>query len=232
MAANPPASPIRFEVERSDLSIQATFRTHLWALFHNIPQLYSALLTELGELGVTANSIKSDTADGSLGAYNVNFWLMNFRAQVRIRLEQLEIHFTNIVQADADKSERLFLQLARALAAVNEEFAFSGYAVDIGLHGQPIGIEPKEYLARFVGRRPQLPGPYIASGAVFYFGEEGHATLRTLTADLSGLLTDKLYVRIYSVFKDTVRPERLRSTVEEHTSAALRSIDLVTTPAG
>lgn len=226
MATDAERGPIVFDVERADLSVQATFRTHFWSLFHNIPDLYSALLRELGEFGVTPNSIRTDAGDGSLGAYNVNFWMLNFRVQVRIRLEQVEIHSNNITQPDAELFERAFIRLFQALAGASREFAISGYAVDLGLHGQPTGVEPREYLASFVRRRPDLPGTYIGSGVVFYYGEDENSTIRTVTADLSGALTGKVYVRIYSLLKDTVQPQTLRGVVEGNMTAALRGIGL------
>ena len=219
-------APIVFDVRRSDLSIQVNFRSHFWSLFHNIPNLYSALLRGLGEFGVTPSTIKSDVADGSLGAYNVNFWMFGFRALVRIRLEQVEIQFNNITQSDVEQMERAFVRLLEALAASNAEFALSSYAVDIGLHGELSGVESKDYLATFVARSPRLPGPYIGSGVVFYFGEDGAATLRTVTADLSGLLPGKLYVRVYCVYKETLDPKGLRAAVEEQMTAAFSSIGL------
>ena len=69
---------------------------------------------------------------------------------------------------------------------------------------------------------------FIGSGAVFYFGEEGDTTLRTITADLSGYLPGKLYIRVYAIYKDTVRPQTLKTAVEEHMAAALRSLGLRT----
>jgi len=220
--------PIVFDVQRTDVSIQAKFRTHYWSLFHNIPALYSALLTGLGEFGVTPHGIRSDVADGSLGAYNVNFWMLNFRALVRIRLEQIEVQSNNITQSDVEPLERAFVRLTEALAGSTSDFALSSYAVDVGLHGQPTGVDPKDYLATFVRTRPRLPGPYTGSGVVFYFGEDAATMVRTLTADLSGLLPDKLYVRVFSLYKETVHPHMLRSAVEGHVRAALQSIGLET----
>ena len=221
-------TPIVFDVQRSDVSIQARFRTHLWSLFHNIPALYEALLTRLAEFGLTPQGIKSDVADGSLGAYNVNFWLLGFRALVRIRLENLEIQFNGVIQGDVDVLERIFVRVSEALDTSTQDFGVSSYAVDIGLHGPLTGIEPKDYVATFVTRVPPLLGPFIGSGAVFYFGEEGDTTLRTITADLSGYLPGKLYIRVYAIYKDTVRPQTLKTAVEEHMAAALRSLGLRT----
>ena len=73
------SAPVLFNPERADLSVTVTFSGHLWPLFHNVLDLYSALLNELADFGITVSGIKSDVGDGSLGAYNVNFWLLGFR---------------------------------------------------------------------------------------------------------------------------------------------------------
>lgn len=220
-------APIVFDVQRSDLTIQINFGKHFWPLFHNIPSFYSALLDRLGEFGVVPNSIRTDVADGSLGAYNVNFWMFNFRASVRIRLERLELQFNNILQSDLDELERVFVRLTEALAASFEGFEVASYAVDLGLHGQPLGVEPKTYLARFISNVPEGVGPHFGSGVVFYFGEEGQAPLRTITADLSGPLPGKVYVRLYSVLTGTTA-HALRGAIEEHMTIGLRSLGLTT----
>ena len=152
--------------------------------------------------------------------------MLGFRALVRIRLERLEIQFDNITQADVEPMERAFVRLLGALAAAQSDFDLSSYAVDIGLHGRLSGVEPKDYLGTFVAKSPSLPGPYIASGVIFYFGEDGAAAVRTVTADLSGLVPGNLYVRIYCLYKDTVPPQGLRAAAQEQIRAALSSLGL------
>lgn len=219
-------APASFDVQRANLSIQVKFGKQFWPLFHNIPSLYSALLERLGSFGVTPQSIKSEVGDGSLGAYNVNFWLLGFRALVRIRLEQMEVEFNAITQQDVDPFEKAFVELLAALAQASPEVGVSSYTIDIGLHGDVGGIEPKEYLSRFLRAIPSGAGPFIGCGVVFYFGAAGPATLRSVSADLSGALPGKLFVRAFSVYDATVQPSGLRRLVEEDGQAALSILNL------
>ena len=85
---------IPFDTQRSDISIQGTFESELWCLFHDVPRLYSGLLHGLRDTGITPNSIKVDNGDGSLGGYNVQFWLFDFRVLVRVRLDRFEIRLS------------------------------------------------------------------------------------------------------------------------------------------
>ena len=43
---------IPFSTQRSDLSIQGTFESELWCLFHDVPRLYSRLLHGLRATGI------------------------------------------------------------------------------------------------------------------------------------------------------------------------------------
>jgi hypothetical protein len=220
------SGPIPFDVKRASLSIQVKFLKQFWPLFHNIPSLYSALLERLSAFGVTPQGIKSEVGDGSLGAYNVNFWLLGFRALVRIRLEQVEVDFNSITEADLDLFEKAFLELLAALYQASPEAGASSYTFDLGLHGDLAGVEHKEYLSRFARSIPQLPGPFIGCGFVFYFGAEGPATLRSASADLSGAMPGKLFVRVFSVYNATVELSGLRSLIEGDRGAALSALNL------
>jgi hypothetical protein len=216
--------PIPFKVERSDLAVQVTFRSRLWSLFHDITKLYDALL-DLSEFGVTAQGIKSDVADGSLGAYNVNFWMLDFRVLVRIRLERLDIQFNGMVQGDLERFEQAFLRLLGALSTARSDFAVAGYGIDLGLHGETVGVESGEYLSRFVRNIPRV-GPHLTSGVIFYYGEGGASTLRTLTLEMSGSFPGRLFFKHYALFNDSVRPDTLRRVFEEQVMTALRLVGL------
>ena len=81
---------ILFDLEKADVRTQVNFASPFWPLVHNIPMLYSELLTRMREFGVDSHTIRTDAGDGSLGAYNVNFGLLNSQSMVRIRLENAE----------------------------------------------------------------------------------------------------------------------------------------------
>jgi hypothetical protein len=218
--------PVQIEVQKSDLQIRARFRTHLWTLFHNIPSLYSALLSGLGEFGVTPDRIRSDVGDGSLGAYNVNFWMLGFRALVRIRLEQLEVDFNDITKRDLDAFEQAFVRLCEALAAANPGLEFSNQTVDLGLHADTIGVQPPAYLSSFITRVPQLPNA-VGSTVSFYFApRDGKVIFRTLGVDLSAAMTGKLFVRIFSNYDGSVQPTNLRAVVESDVISGIAALGL------
>lgn len=184
-----------FDTQRSDLSIQGTFESELWSLFHNVPQLYSALLHGLRDTGITPNSIRVENGDGSLGGYNVHFWLFDSRVLVRVRIDRFEIDFRNIVQSDIAPVEHVLTGLVGALSASAEGVRVASYHVDLHLHGDVVGLDRNEYLGRYVKNVPDL-GPSLGSGCVFYFGDQPGAPLRTVSVDVSGVVPGKVYVRL------------------------------------
>jgi hypothetical protein len=190
----------QFITERADLAVTAKFNDPFWGLFHDIPQMYRALLANLAEEGVTAHGIRSEAGDGTLGGQNVNFWMLNFKARVNIRLEQVEVQANNIIQQDVDRLDRAIQRLYGALATAYPNVSFASYTVELGLHGRLDGIEVQDYLSGFLRQAPRLAGPFLGCGLVLYFGPEGPAALRSVTADLSGQLAGGLYIRMYDVY--------------------------------
>ena len=216
---------IPFDTQRSDISIQGTFESELWSLFHDVPRLYSGLLHGLRDTGITPNSIKVDNGDGSLGGYNVQFWLFDLRVLVRVRLDRFEIDFRNTVQSDIVPVDHVLVGLVDALTASTSGFRVASYLVDLHLHGDVVGVDRNEYLGRFVKNAPDL-GPSLGSGCVFYFGDQPGAPLRTVTVDQSGVVPGKVSVRLYTLLDGSIAPGELRAVVEKEATASLAAIGL------
>ena len=222
----PNTSLVRFNIEKADVLLNAQFGAQFWSLFHNIPAFYSSLLRGLRDLGLTSSAIRSDTGDGSLGAYNVNFWLFDFKALVRIKLERLEIEFRNLIAEDVERLDLLCKGLLPALASTQSDFLTSSYSVDVHLHGEPEGLTPKEYLGRFVAAVPTGLGPLLGTGSIFYFGEQIKTPSRSVAVDLSGVMPGKLYVRLLSFREGAINPDALKASVEESVVAGLSAVGL------
>lgn len=211
-----------FKVQKSDVVINVEFGSYFWSLVHDIPKFYTALLVNLGEFGVNPTSIRSETGE-NLGAYNVNFWMLNFKALVKIRLERMEFSFNNITDLDIDRSVRAFQALMAALAASDENLKINGYRVEWGLHGFVEGATPRELIGRFVTSQPSGIGPSFGAGAIFYFGKD--SVDQTITLDLSGAVTDALYLRLIGDYQGAP-PAALRETFTERLGRSLASVGL------
>ncbi len=218
-----------FDVNRADLNIQINFGSQFWPLIHNIPRLYSALLTGMKTFGLGSRAIRTDTGDGSLGDYNVNFWLFDFRAVVKIRLDGAELHCPNLTDSDVEPLERAFIRLAECLSQAQENLPLSSYFVTVNLHGQPEGLSAKNYLAGFVRSIPDQMGPQLGNGVVFYFGNHGPVTRATVTADQL-LVPDSVALRLTCLLDGSLRPDELRRTIEAELNAALNGLGLCFRP--
>ena len=221
MTPQPTLTPL--EVTRADVTLQANFASEFWPLFHNIPAFYAALLQRLRDEGLTPTGIRADVGDGSLGGYQVSFWLLDIRAFVKIRLQHVEIEFRRMLASDVEPLHRIFVGVLEALKTAMLELQFATYAADIQLHGETTGVAPKDFAARFVTNVPTALGPVLGSGTVFYFGPP----LSSITVDMSGLLPGKLYVRLSSIIEGTNRPEDVKPILEKHLSEALAAIGLL-----
>ena len=215
-----------FQVEKSDLVIQVNFGARLWALMHNIPLMYEALLREMGEFGVAADGVRSEGGGGSLADYNVNFWALNLRLLVRIRLEGVELQ-TDMQGVELDYLERAFVSLTRALRVAHKDLPFTTYAVTANLHGQPDGVSAKDYLLDFMGKAPDGLGPISGYGAIFSLEPDPPCSSFTVSAQPSAALAEKVYIGVKSIFDGTaVGPEQLRKMAEEKTNLALNALGL------
>ncbi|MBI4263198.1 MAG: hypothetical protein HY657_02380 [Acidobacteria bacterium] len=219
------AGGVPFQIERSELNIQLPFSRPFWPIANNIALLYSGLLNHLREFGVTPQGIRPDAADGSLGAFNVNFWLLQFGVLARIRLESIELNAPTF-NVDVDRLERAFLGLDRALREAERDLAYANYAVTVGMHGHIGGLEAKDFLARFASNVPQGLGTPVGSGTVFYFESQSPATLVVLTADLSAVVAGGVYVKLHTVFDGSMSPENLRRSAEKSLEQGIAALGL------
>jgi hypothetical protein len=224
-SGSPTMSSTPFRIERSELNVQLSFASPFWPLANNIAALYSGLLKHLGDLGVTSYGIKTDSADGSLGAFNVNFWMLNFGVIARIRLDGVELNSPSF-GVDADQLERAFRALDQSLHEAQSDLAYSGYVVTVGMHGRVEGTGSNEFLDKFTRNAPAGLGKSMGSGAVFYFEGTSPTTLLSVSADLSAVVAGGLFVKVHSVFDESMKPEGLRAFAEQQLEQSVKALGL------
>ncbi len=215
-----------FRVEKADLNIQFNFVEPFLPLATNMALLYVPLLDHMRQFGIGAQAIRTDAGDGSLGGFNVNFWVLQFGALVRIRLESAELHCSSLAAVNVDDVERVLLTLDEVLRAAHNELRYAGYNVTVSFHGQPVGIESREYLSRFVNNVPRDMGASIGSGVVFYFGEQPPRVIASVTLDLSAAMPDRVFVKLNSIFGSELPLRNLRQAVEQQLRLGLHGIGL------
>lgn len=223
-------TPTEFHVEKSELQAQLNFASPFWPIAQNISSLYSGLLNRMREFGVSSHSIRPDAADGSLGAFNVNFWMLQWGVIVRIRLDSVEFSAPNFA-VDPDQLEPAFLAVDQSLRDAKPDLSYSNSAVTIVMHGRLSGTEPKQFLERFVTHAPDGLGRLLGCGTVFYFEGPSPLALLSVTADLSSSVAGGLVVKVHTVFDESMKMDALRAMAEQQLERSVKALGLVL-PAG
>ncbi len=217
----------RFAIERSEVELESSFAPRLWALVHDAPVLYDALLDQLRPLGLSSTDLRPDAGDGSVGSAGLGFWLFDGKTNVRVGLESVRFRWAVSPFEIAGSVDGVTNALRQALP----EFRFRTHAFSYACHGRVEGAKSAEFVRRFTPDGPGIEGfgERLGAGAAFYFGEAPPVISSTLTLDVSRALQDGLFVRVYMVVDETVDTGQGIQTVgEERIRAALRSVNLET----
>lgn len=192
--------PIKFNVAKADLGLDSVFAKPQFGLFRDVAGLMQHLFGRLESHGLRLQDLKIERGTGSVADYHVLCHLYNFLMAVRVRTEKVEI---NWLEAPENLVERFGIATVETLSAVRAHLpgaAFRAHTMGVGMHGSLEGEPLKEYLSRFVKNIPNGLGSQIGNGAVFYFGAEEDRIISTVTVDMSAVVTDGLFVRIYVIW--------------------------------
>ena len=215
----------RLAVARSEVELESSFAPRLWALVHEVPVLYDALLDQLRPLGLSSMDLRADVGDGSVGSAGLGFWLLDGKTNVRVGLESVRLRWAFFPSDFATAVDGVSAALQQALP----EIRFRTHAFSYACHGRVEGAESKEFVRRFTSEGPSIEGfgEHLGAGAAFYFGEASPVISSTLTLDVSRALHDGLFVRVYMVIDETVGTgQSIQKVGEDRVRAALRSVNL------
>ena len=205
------------EVLQSELQITSAFSARLWALVHDVPSLYDSLLDRLAPFGLSPSDIRTDSGDGTLGGLNVNFWLLNFGALVRVRLESLELNVGRLDRMDPERLSAAFEGLFDAVAGASPKIVATTHAATLSFHATLKDAKSADFLARFVRDVPDGVGPYMGSGCVFYYGPRDQVVASALTLDRSAVYADAVFARTNVTFDgQKVAVAALRRMLSDH----------------
>ena len=215
----------RFTVEQSEIEIESQFASRLWSVVHDVPVLYDALLEELAWAGLSSMDLRPDGGNGAVGGAGVGVWLFAGKANARISLDGVRFQASSTEPRVVDSVDGVIGALQRASPGLG----FRSHAVSYACHGLIEDMSAAEFVHRFVPKSVSVAGfgDCLGTGAALYFGEAPPVMTATLTLDVSRVVQDGLFVRVFMVMDGGVGAgSAVRTLMKERTGAALTAVGL------
>lgn len=218
---------IKVEVAKALLTFEAGYPQPEFALFHDSASLLHHLFRRLEPYGLRLTDIRVERGAGSVGDHHFLLHLFNYWMTVRVRVERIEITHADLPKDALEKVNAAILDVLKAVKDCRPELSFRAFTVAIELHVKLEGQPVREYLARFVTKAPEGLGLPTGSGVIFYFGPQGDRLLSSVTADVSAVVQDALYVRIHGVWDaKKVAIDSMPTVADTFVRRALESLNL------
>ena len=220
-------------ISQSEFELESRFEPRLWALHRDVPELYEALLTNLGPSGLSSVDLRPDAGDGSVGGRVLAFFLFAFNANVRIGLESLRFRFTSLARVERAAAIQAIGGVMASVAQVSRGAAFTNHTIVYSCHGQIIGTPATEFIRQFVTTRPKVDGfgENLTAGTALYYGEAPPVLSSVLTLDPSRAVEGGLFVRILLVVDGAPRPaDELAQLAMDRIHKAFTSLALEVEP--
>jgi hypothetical protein len=191
---------IKLEVAKADLLFEAGLTQPEFVLFRDTSALLHHLYKRLEPHGLRLNELRIERGSGNVADYHVLCYLFNYWMTIRVRLERIEIVCSDLPEQYVEKFKAAILDVLRAVKDHRPELSYRAFELAVGLHARLEGQPARDYLARFVANIPPDLGPSTGSGTVFYFGPEGDRLLSSVTVDMSAMVPDAVYLRLYAIW--------------------------------
>ena len=215
----------RFTIEQSEIELESKFTSRLWSVVHDVPVLYDALLDELAHFGLSTMDLRPDDGNGSVGGAGLGVWLFGGKVNVRIGLDGVRFQTSSPDPQVVDCVDGVLGAVRRA----SPELRFKTHSVSYACHGLIEGMKAAEFVRRFVPNPVNVDGfgDCLGAGAALYFGNAPPMLSSTLTLDISRVVPDGLFVRVFMVMDGAVGTgPAIRTLAEERTGAALTAVGL------
>ena len=215
----------RFEIEQREIELESSFTPRLWPLLHNVPVLYEALLRELQDVGLSSMDLRPEVGNGAVGSASVGFWLFGGKTNVRIGLDNVRVQSALLVSDVVSSIDRVMAAMRQS----SPELQFRTHSASYACHGRIEGTKATDFMRQFVPAVPAIEGfgGNIGAGAAFYFAEAPPVISSVYTLDISRMLQDGLFVRVFIVLEGGIGGgAEIHAAVEERVRAALVSVGL------
>ncbi len=216
--------PIKFNVQNASLTLDSAYLQAEFGLFRDNQSLIQQLFTRLQPHGLSLQNLKVERGNGSIGDFHVACQLPNLAMTIQVRAEKVQTACIEVPESLVGSIEAAVIASLSAVQAHIPALRYASHTLVVGMHGQLEGRTSKDYLSRMVTNVPSGLGAVIGNGGVLYFGAHEDRVLSTVTFDVSAVVRDGLFFRVY-VMWDASRvgivdlPSRMRAFLLRCTAA-------------
>lgn len=169
--------------------------------------------------------LRPDAGNGSVGGAGLGVRLFGGKVNVRIGLDGVRFQISSPDPQVVDCVDGVIGAVRRA----SPELRFKTHSVSYARHGLIEGMKAAEFVRRFVPNSVSIDGfgDCLGAGAALYFGEAPPMISSTLTLDVSRVVPDGLFVRVFMVMDGAVGTgAAIQALAEQRTGAALKAVGL------
>jgi hypothetical protein len=208
---------VDFNPERGELNCQASYSAPMFALWKSPGELFQLLFGALSKYGLHLNDLKWGPSSG-VGDAQLNFFLFNYAATVRVKMDRVEIEVLDVFRVDEQQLQDAAAGLIGALKTHSSDLSVAAYVVTLAYHGKLASGTAKDFTRALTAAPPDAPGPSAGAGVVFYYGPNEERVSSAVTIDLSGLVQDALFFRVHMVWDASrIKVEDLGARTRQYT---------------
>ncbi|MDE0697433.1 MAG: hypothetical protein OXH76_16550 [Boseongicola sp.] len=219
---------IKFEVKKSDLSIEGYFAAPAFNLFRadsNVLNVVTAGLTSL--CPIRGADIRIDQETNPIGNANLSFELHPFNGFARISIDRSQIVLFSPHSLDTDLISRLSSSFFGAINELLPPNSYAHHVVQFTLHAALENISPADHTRRFISPASEGADSLIGNAVTYYFGQHGPRLHSSITLDMSGEFSDCVLLRVAMGFDASmVSVAGLKDAVVEHGNSLFALVDL------
>ena len=219
---------IKYEVKKSDLSVEGYFASPAFNLFRGNSDVLEAVAAGLSDLcPIRGADVRINRETNPIGNANLSFDLHPFNGSSRISVDKSQIVLFNPHSLDTDQISRLSSSFFAAVGELLPPNSYGHYVVQFSFHAALENISPADHTRRFMSSASESSDSLIGNAVTYYFGQDDPRLHSSITLDMSGEFSDCVFVRVAMGFDASmVSVAGLKDAVVAHSNSLLALVGL------